>query len=59
MSSVAFRQVDVFTTVPFKGNPVAVILDARELSSAQMHINDDSIRIGGYAVTCIEGTFSY
>src|SRR5207245_8836767 len=29
-------QVDVFTAVPFKGNPVAVVLDGDELSSAQM-----------------------
>lgn len=36
MASVAFRQVDVFTSVPFRGNPVAVIMDARELSSVQM-----------------------
>jgi len=36
MSSVAFRQVDVFTAVPFKGNPVAVIMDAHELSAVQM-----------------------
>lgn len=36
MSTVDFRQVDVFTHVPFKGNPVAVIMDARTLSSAQM-----------------------
>lgn len=36
MASVAFRQVDVFTAVPFKGNPVAVIMDARELSAVQM-----------------------
>ncbi|MCS3429529.1 PhzF family phenazine biosynthesis protein [Klebsiella sp. BIGb0407] len=36
MSSVAFRQVDVFTAVPFRGNPVAVIMDARELSAVQM-----------------------
>jgi PhzF family phenazine biosynthesis protein len=31
---LAFQQVDVFTAVPFKGNPVAVILDS--LSSEQM-----------------------
>ena len=31
-----FKQVDVFTSVPFGGNPVAVILDARGLSEAQM-----------------------
>lgn len=33
---VDFRQVDVFTSKQFKGNPVAVIMDARELSSTQM-----------------------
>ena len=32
-----FRQVDVFTRVPFKGNPLAVVLDADGLSDAQMH----------------------
>lgn len=31
-----FKQVDVFTSVPFKGNPVAVILDAEGLSEAEM-----------------------
>jgi PhzF family phenazine biosynthesis protein len=33
---LAFKQVDVFTAVPFKGNPVAVILDGDALSSEQM-----------------------
>lgn len=32
-----FRQVDVFTSVPFKGNPLAVVLDADGLAEAQMH----------------------
>ena len=36
MKTLAFQQVDVFTAVPFKGNPVAVVLDGDELSSAQM-----------------------
>ncbi|WP_423142659.1 PhzF family phenazine biosynthesis protein [Parablastomonas sp. CN1-191] len=31
-----FRQVDVFTAVPFKGNPVAVVLDADGLDTARM-----------------------
>jgi PhzF family phenazine biosynthesis protein len=31
-----FRQVDVFTAVPYKGNPVAVVLDGEELSDAEM-----------------------
>ena len=36
MKARAFQQVDVFTTVPFKGNPVAVVLDGDELSGAAM-----------------------
>jgi len=35
-ASVRFRQVDVFTSVPFKGNPVAVVFDADALDTAQM-----------------------
>ena len=31
-----FRQVDVFTAVPFKGNPLAVIFDAGHLDTGQM-----------------------
>lgn len=33
---VPFKQVDVFTDVPFMGNPVAVVLDGNGLSTAQM-----------------------
>lgn len=36
MSKIAYKTVDVFTTEPFKGNPVAVILDAKGLSTDQM-----------------------
>jgi len=36
MSEIEFRQVDVFTVVPFKGNPVAVIMDAQGLSDKKM-----------------------
>ena len=31
-----FKQVDVFTTEPYRGNPVAVVLDAQDLSTEQM-----------------------
>ncbi len=31
-----FQQVDVFSAVPFRGNPVAVVLDADPLSGEQM-----------------------
>jgi PhzF family phenazine biosynthesis protein len=33
----AFKQVDVFTRVPFKGNPLAVVLAADGMSDEQMH----------------------
>ena len=36
MKSLSFEEVDVFTAVPFKGNPVAVVLDGDALSSEQM-----------------------
>ena len=36
MRRIAFQQVDVFTKTPFKGNPVAVILDGQGLSTAEM-----------------------
>ncbi|WP_426106273.1 PhzF family phenazine biosynthesis protein [Massilia sp. TSP1-1-2] len=32
-----FKQVDVFTRVPFKGNPLAVVLDGDALADEQMH----------------------
>jgi PhzF family phenazine biosynthesis protein len=36
MPSLSFKQVDVFTSVRFKGNPVAVVLDGDGLSTDQM-----------------------
>lgn len=36
MSAIAFKQVDVFTKVPFLGNPVAVVLDGSGLDTAAM-----------------------
>ncbi|MNF58011.1 Trans-2,3-dihydro-3-hydroxyanthranilate isomerase [compost metagenome] len=36
MPNAPFKQVDVFTKVPFKGNPVAVVLQAEGLTSEQM-----------------------
>lgn len=36
MPSIPFKQVDVFTSVRFKGNPVAVVLEADALSTEQM-----------------------
>ena len=35
--NIPFKQVDVFTSVRFKGNPVAVVLRADELTTGQMH----------------------
>ncbi|GAB3790286.1 PhzF family phenazine biosynthesis protein [Dyella agri] len=36
MHTVRFSQVDVFSAVPFKGNPLAVVFDADGLDGAQM-----------------------
>ena len=36
MRSVKFKQVDVFTRVPFSGNPVAVVLESEGLDTLQM-----------------------
>lgn len=36
MTSRRFSQVDVFTTTPYAGNPVAVVLDAEELDTETM-----------------------
>src|SRR5262244_2254931 len=36
MPAHIFQQVDVFTALAFKGNPLAVILDAEDLSDQQM-----------------------
>jgi PhzF family phenazine biosynthesis protein len=36
MASIPFKQVDVFTSVRFKGNPVAVVLRADGLTTEQM-----------------------
>ncbi|HYS65078.1 MAG TPA: PhzF family phenazine biosynthesis protein [Paraburkholderia sp.] len=35
-NTVRFKQVDVFTSVPFKGNPLAVVFDADVLDADQM-----------------------
>lgn len=36
MPNLPFKQIDVFTSVPFKGNPVAVVLEGDGLSTEQM-----------------------
>ena len=36
MQTRPFKQVDVFTEVPYRGNPLAVVLDGQGLSDAQM-----------------------
>lgn len=36
MRSLKFKQVDVFTRVPFLGNPVAVVLESKDLGGEEM-----------------------
>lgn len=38
MRTLRFKQVDAFTPVPFRGNPVAVVLEGDGLSGAEMHV---------------------
>jgi PhzF family phenazine biosynthesis protein len=35
MRTLAFQQVDVFTAIPFKGNPVAVVLDGDQVCTEE------------------------
>ena len=41
MTQRPFAQVDVFTAVPYLGNPLAVVLDGKGLSTAQMQAFTD------------------
>jgi PhzF family phenazine biosynthesis protein len=36
MKRLRFQQVDVFTAVPFEGNPVAVVFDGDDLTARKM-----------------------
>jgi PhzF family phenazine biosynthesis protein len=36
LTHIRFKQVDVFTRTPFRGNPVAVVLDGRGLATEEM-----------------------
>jgi PhzF family phenazine biosynthesis protein len=38
MRRLAFQQVDVFTTVPFKGNPVAVVFDGDQVPQEEAQV---------------------
>ena len=42
-------QVDAFTERPFAGNPAAVVLDAQNLSDAQMQSIASEMRVAGTA----------
>ena len=36
MQQRAFKQIDVFTAVAYRGNPLAVVLDGQDLSTEEM-----------------------
>jgi len=44
MTSLAFQQVDVFTKVPFMGNPVAVVFGGDALDTERMQVTQRSAR---------------
>src|SRR5215468_1205100 len=52
MKSLSFQQVDVFTAVPFKGNPVAVVLDGDTLSSEEMQSIADWTNLSETTFVC-------
>lgn len=70
--TVGFKQVDMFTSVPFRGNPLAVVFDADALDADQMQgtvlgrAGNVSVHyggaagktwIGGPSVTIVDGRF--
>ena len=55
MTNLPFRQVDVFTAVPFKGNPVAVVLDGNALSSARMQAIANWTNLSETTFVCAPG----
>ena len=62
-----FLQVDVFTATPYRGNPVAVVLDGEGLSTEQMQAFKSGTRPGsvmpqlakGYSDAQIEQLAAY
>ena len=55
MNSLPFRQVDVFTAVPFKGNPVAVVLDGNSLSADRMQAIANWTNLSETTFVCAAG----
>jgi PhzF family phenazine biosynthesis protein len=57
----AFKQVDVFTSVPLLGNPVAVVLDAKGLTTAQMQAvaNWTNLSETTFVLPATDGTADY
>ena len=69
-NTVRFKQVDVFTSVPFKGNPLAELQPGSHYTARQgtvlgragnvsVHYDDAAGKtwIGGPSVTIVNGTF--
>ena len=64
MKAIPFRQVDVFTRVPFQGNPESsirlsiggVTVYGASGDGQLVRIEGEKIFLGGNAVTCVEGS---
>ncbi len=50
-----FKQVDVFTANPFRGNPVAVILDGNGLSTGEMQAISNWTNLSETTFVCVPG----
>jgi PhzF family phenazine biosynthesis protein len=55
MQRLAFQQVDVFTAVPFQGNPVAVVLDGDAVSSDRMQTIAEWTNLSETTFVCSPG----
>ena len=51
MPTLDFKQVDVFSAAPLKGNPLAVVIGADELDEARRH--------GAHGIAGIRGLLGY
>ena len=59
MKQLLFKQVDVFTAIPFRGNPLAVIINADELSQEEMQRIAHWTNLSETAFICSSTTADY
>ena len=53
MKRRAFQQVDVFTQTPYRGNPLAVVLDGSGLQTEEMQAFTDWTNLSEATFLCL------